>query len=140
MAKKELEKKEKEILKDEVGNFKPTKENTSWDKDIKQESIQTALKMGIILPKFRAYKNTVYTIKLIGFPKPVVSDKGKDTFHTINVSKDNMKFNLIMNNSFKFQLKVLLERNQTDLETLISKGVPLHISQDDNGYWSVQLL
>lgn len=140
MAKKELEKKEKEILKNEIGDFKPTKKLPSWDTDIKQESIQTALKLGVIYPKFRAYKNTVYTIRLIGYPKPVISDKGKDTFFTINILKDNMKFNLIMNNSLKFQLKVLLVRNQTDLETLISKGVPLHISQDDKGYWSVQLL
>ena len=109
-----------------------------WDSDIDLKSLEKALIAGIILPKFKAYKNTVYIVKLISKPKFVISDKGN--FHTINLVKENMKFSLNMNNSFKFQLKLLLERNNTDLETLINKGVPLHISQDDNGYWSIQLL
>jgi len=139
MAKKEIEKKEiEEILKNEVGDFIPTKELPSWDSFIKSKSLENALQHGIIYPKFRAYKNTVYLIKILSYPRAVESDKG--LFHSIDVVKDNMKFTLNMNNSFKFQLKVLLERNKTDLQTLIDKGVPLHISQDDFGYWSIQLL
>lgn len=139
MAKKEIEKKEiEEILKNEVGDFIPTKELPSWDSFIKSKSLENALQQGIIYPKFRAYKNTVYLIKILSYPRAIESDKG--LFHSIDVVKDNMKFTLNMNNSFKFQLKVLLERNKTDLQTLIDKGVPLHISQDDNGYWSIQLL
>jgi len=136
---KKLNENDKETLKNEVGIFIPGKKLIAWDDDIKLQSIENALKVGVILPKFRAYKNTVYTIKLIDKPKLVNSDKG-NTFFTIDIIRDNMKFNLPMNNSFKFQLKVLLERNKTNLETLINRGVPLHISQDDSGYWSIQLL
>lgn len=127
----------KEILEKEIGDFVPQK-NAKWDSEIKEESLKNALKVGIIYPKFKAYRNTVYTIKLLEKPKAVISDKGN--FHSILVMKDNMKFSLNMNNSFKFQLKLLLKRNNTDLETLINKGVPLHISQDSIGYWSIQLL
>ena len=45
-----------------------------------------------------------------------------------------------MNESFKFQLKVLLERKKADIQDLVNRGVPLHISQDSNGFWSIQLL
>jgi len=109
-----------------------------WDKDIKVDSLKKAIDSNIIYPKFRAYKNTVYLIYIFELPKAIDSKKG--VFHTIGIVKDNMKYMVNMNNSFKFQLKVLLERNKTDIETLIKKGVPLRISQDDLGYWNIQLL
>lgn len=107
-----------------------------WFDGIKPESVESALKVGIIYPKFKAYKNTVYRIHLLSEPKYVDNEKGK--FFTIDIEKDDMKFSLNMNESFKFQLFTLLKRNKTDLETLIEKGVPLYISQDDSGFWSVQ--
>jgi len=115
-----------------------TKIEPQWFDGIKADSVENALKVGIIYPKFKAYKNTVYTIHLINEPKYVDNEKGK--FWTVDIEKDNMKFTLNMNESFKFQLFTLLKRHKAKLETLIQKGVPLHISQNDEGYWSVQLL
>ena len=119
-------------------NKNPKNQLPAWDVGIKPESLANALKVGIIYPKFKVYKNTVYEIYLISEPKYVESEKGN--FHTIDIEKDGMKFSLNMNESFKFQLKVLLERKKADIQDLVNRGVPLHISQDSNGFWSIQLL
>lgn len=108
-----------------------------WTDGINQESIEKAIKVGVIYPKFKSYKNTVYLIHLISEPKLVDNEKGK--FWTIDIEKDNMKFTLNMNESFKFQLKKLLTEKKAELKDLLNK-VPLHISQDDSGFWSIQLL
>lgn len=108
-----------------------------WTDGIKQESIENAIKVGVIYPKFKVYKNTVYLIHLISEPKYVDNEKGK--FWTIDIEKDNMKFTLNMNESFKFQLKKLLTEKKCELKDLLNK-VPLHISQDYSGFWSIQLL
>lgn len=123
---------EKSIKKDKAKTKEP-----HWTDGIKQESIENAIKVGIIYPKFKAYKNTVYLIHLISEPKYVDNEKGK--FFTIDIEKDNMKFTLNMNESFKFQLKKLLTEKNCELKDLLNK-VPLHISQDDFGFWSIQLL
>lgn len=111
-----------------------------WSDGLKQESIQNALKVGVIYPKFKAYKNTPYEIFLLSEPKYVDNEKVEKPFFTIDIEKDGMKYTLNMNESFKFQLKVLLERNKAELSDLIKKGIPLRIAQDDEGYWSIQLL
>lgn len=108
-----------------------------WTDGIKIESVQNAIKIGVVYPKFKAYKDTVYLIHLISEPKLVDNEKGK--FWTIDIEKDNMKFTLNMNESFKFQLFKLLTEKNCSLKDLLNK-VPLHIAQDSNGYWSIQLL
>ena len=125
-------------MDDKKQTKKSKNESLSWDFGIKPESLENALKIGIIYPKLKVYKNTVYCIRLLNEPRYVESDKGN--FHTIDVEKDDMRFNLNMNESFKFQLKILLERNKINIQELVSRSVPLYISQDDNGYWSIQLL
>ena len=110
----------------------------NWNDNIKQESLNNALKVGIIYPKFKPYKNTVYVIILISKPKYVDNEKGK--FHTINIERDNMKYSLNMNESFKFQLALFLKRNECTLDDLINRGVPLHVSKDDSGFFTIQKL
>jgi len=110
----------------------------NWNDNIKQESLDNALKVGIIYPKFKPYKNTVYMITLISEPKYVDNEKGK--FHTIDIERDNMKYSLNMNESFKFQLALFLKRNKCKLQDLIQRGVPLHVSKDDSGFFTIQKL
>ena len=134
MVKKESQtsKETKEVISVDI----KAKKEPKWNDNIKSESLEKALKAGIILPQFKPYKNTVYTIILLSEPKFVDNEKGK--FHVIDIEKDNMKYTLNMNESFKFQLALLLKRNEADLSTLIKGNVPLHISKDENGYFSIQ--
>ena len=131
-----VEKELVESLKEVKESFE--KVNQLWDFDINLESLKKAIDSNIIYPKFKPYKNTVYLVYIFEQPKLIMSEKGN--FHIIGITKDNMKFTINMNNSFKFQLKVLLERNQIDVQTLIKNSIPLRISKDDLGYWSIQLL
>lgn len=131
-----VEKELVESLKEVKESFE--KVNQLWDSDINLESLKKAIDSNIIYPKFKPYKNTVYLVYIFEQPKLIMSEKGN--FHIIGITKDNMKFTINMNNSFKFQLKVLLERNQIDVQTLIKNSIPLRISKDDLGYWSIQLL
>jgi len=110
----------------------------NWNDNIKQESLDNALKIGVIYPKFKPYKNTVYTIILISEPKYVDNEKGK--FHTIDIERDNMKYSLNMNESFKFQLALFLKRNKCKLQDLIQRSVALHVSKDDSGFYTIQKL
>lgn len=110
----------------------------NWFDNIKPESLENALKVGIILPRFKPYKNTVYEIYLISEPKYVDNEKGK--FHTIDIERDNMKYSLNMNESFKFQLKLFLIRNKCTLQDLIQRNVPLRVSKDDSGFFTIQKL
>lgn len=126
-----LESIESKILTESIESEIP-----NWYDNIKQESLDNALKIGVILPQFKPYKNTVYTIILTSEPKYVNNEKGK--FHSINIERDNMKYSLNMNGSFKFQLKLFLIRNKYTLKELIQMCVPLHISKDDFGFFTIQ--
>jgi len=57
-----------------------------------------------ILPSFKPRKNTVYSIKLLTYPKEVTS--GKMNFYTVEILKDGMKFSMIVNNSFRYHLQL----------------------------------
>lgn len=119
-------------------NPKKESKKPMWFDGIKPESVESALKIGIIYPKFKAYKNTVYTIYLLSEPKYIDNEKGQ--FFTIDIEKDGMKFSLNMNESFKFQLFTLMKRKKAELQDFIKNAVPLHISKDDDGFWIIQLL
>lgn len=108
-----------------------------WDSDIKMESVKKVLEAGIILPEFKPYANSVYTITFKSIPKYVESDKGK--FWTIQIDKDGMDYQMKMNASLKFGLKVLMERAKI-LEIKDILGIPFKICKNSDGYFSIQIL
>jgi len=108
-----------------------------WDSDIKMESVKKVLEAGIILPEFKPYANSVYTITFKSIPKYVESDKGK--FWTIQIDKDGMDYQMKMNASLKFGLKVLMERAKI-LEIKDILGIPFKICKNSDGYFSIQTL
>lgn len=108
-----------------------------WDSDIKMESVKKVLEAGIILPEFKPYANSVYTITFKSIPKYVESDKGK--FWTIQIDKDGMDYQMKMNASLKFGLKVLMERAKI-LEIKDILAIPFKICKNSDGYFSIQTL
>ena len=106
-----------------------------WLSDIKQESIDKALELGIIFPSFKPYKNTVYTVRMLSKPRLVDNEKGK--FFVMDIERDGMRFSMNLNNSFRFQLATLLKRHNLVIDQAI--GSFILISKDDKGFFSVQL-
>lgn len=107
-----------------------------WD-DFKPESIKRVIESGVILPEFKPYANTVYQIELRSEPKYIKHEKGN--FFTVDITKNGMKYQMKANGSFRFGLKLILERN--NLESIKNLfGVPLNISKNSDGLISVQLL
>ncbi len=84
-----------------------------------------------ILPSFKPRKNTVYSIKLLTYPKEVTS--GKMNFYTVEILKDGMKFSMIVNNSFRYHLTRLYKKHGDLL------GKSILINKNDDGYFSLQL-
>ena len=84
-----------------------------------------------ILPSFKPRKNTVYSIKLLTYPKEVST--GKISFYTVKILRDGMKLTMVVNNSFRYHL-TRLYKQQGDL-----LGKILLINKNDDGYFSIQL-
>lgn len=108
-----------------------------WDSDIKMDSVQKVLDAGIILPEFKPYANSVYTITFKSIPKHIESSKGN--FWSIQIDKDGMDYQMKMNASLKFGLKVLMERAKIqDIKDIL--GIPFKICKNSDGYFSIQTL
>jgi len=107
---------------------------SNWSADIKKDSIKKALEAGVIFPNFKPYKNTVYKVKIISQPREVIHNDNK--FFVIDIEKDGMKFSMNMNNSFRFQLALILERYKLTIAELIGKHIL--ITKDDIGYFNLQ--
>ncbi len=101
-----------------------------------------------ILPSFKPRKNTVYSIKLLTYPKEVRKNtvysiklltypkevtSGKMNFYTVEILKDGMKFSMIVNNSFRYHLTRLYKKHGDLL------GKSILINKNDDGYFSLQL-
>lgn len=106
-----------------------------WKFDIKESSIKRALDAGVIYPNLKCYANTVYRIRMTSLPIKVITDKGE--FWKISLKRDGMNYQLPLNNSFRFQLALLMERERLTSEQLLAKD--LLIAKDDKGYFSIQL-
>lgn len=108
-----------------------------WDSDIKMDSVKKVLEAGIILPEFKPYANSVYEISFKSLPNYVESPKGN--FWSIEIDKDGMKYQMKMNGSLKFGLKVLMERAKIqEIKDIL--GIPFKICKNSDGYFSIQTL
>lgn len=109
----------------------------SWDSDIKQESVDKVIKSGVILPEFKPYANAVYEVKFDSEPKFIESEKGN--FWSVDINKDGMKYQMKMNNSLKFGIKVLMTRkNLKEFKDIL--GIPFKICKNSDGMFSIQTL
>lgn len=108
-----------------------------WDDDIKMESVKKVIDAGVILPEFKPYANSVYVIIFKTMPKYITSSKGN--FWSIQIDKDGMDYQMKMNASLKFGLKVLQVRAKLkEFKDLL--GIPFKICKNSDGYFSIQTL
>lgn len=108
-----------------------------WDSDIKMDSVKKVLDAGIILPEFKPYANSVYEISFKTIPKYVETPKGN--FWSIQIDKDGMDYQMKMNASLKFGLKVLMERAKIkEIKDIL--GIPFKICKNSDGFFSIQTL
>lgn len=118
---------------------KENQDISKWDTDIDLEAVSNSLNAGIILPRLKPELNKVYEVKIISDIKSFESDFG--TTFSIDIAYNKMDMSLIIPKSFRFQLKVGMERlgivNFSDLigkELVFSKTV-----QDMKKYKNAEL-
>lgn len=108
-----------------------------WDDDIKMDSVKKVLDSGVILPEFKPYANSVYEISFKSIPKYIESSKGN--FWSIQIDKEGMNYQMKMNASLKFGLKVLMERAKIkEIKDIL--GIPFKICKNSDGFFSIQTL
>lgn len=108
-----------------------------WDSDIKMDSVNKVIEAGIIFPEFKPYANSVYQIIFKSIPKYIKSSKGN--FWSIHIDKEGMDYQMKMNASLKFGLKVVMERAKLqDIKDIL--GIPFKICKNSDGYFSIQTL